>query len=178
MDELEVLHDVAARLKEAAIPYMVTGSMALNYYAEPRMTRDIDLVLDVRGDEVPQLVSTFRPEYYVPRDAVEKVVQQRSMFHLIHQASILKIDFVLRKRTRYREVEFNHRQRVQLGPAEVSIVCKEDVIISKIAWASDTRSDVQNRDVRNLMATGYDEEYLDHWLRELDLYLFTKDWPG
>jgi hypothetical protein len=99
MDELEVLHDVAARLEEAAIPYMVTGSMALNYCAEPRMTRDIDLVLDVRGDEVPQLVSTFRPEYYVPRDAVEKAVQQRSMFHLIHQASILKIDFVLRKRT-------------------------------------------------------------------------------
>ena len=99
MDELEVLHDVAARLEEAAIPYMVTGSMALNYCAEPRMTRDIDLVLDVRGDEVPQLVSTFRPEYYVPRDAVEKAVQQRSMFHLIHRASILKIDFVLRKRT-------------------------------------------------------------------------------
>ena len=57
-------------------------------------------------------------------------------------------------------------------------MCKEDVIISKIAWASDTRSDVQNRDVRNLMATGCDEEYLDHWLGELDLYPFTKDWPG
>lgn len=176
MDELEVLQDVATRLEEASIPYMLTGSMAMNYYAEPRMTRDIDLVIDVREDEVSQLVSTFRPEYYIPREAVEKAVRQRSMFNLIHQASVLKIDFVLRKHTRYREVEFNRRQRVQLGPAEVFVVCKEDLIISKIMWASDTRSDVQKRDVRNLMATGYDEEYLEHWLKKLDLYRFTEDW--
>ena len=64
------------------------------------------------------------------------------MFNLIHRESVLKVDFVLRKHTRYREVEFDRRRGVQLGAAEVSIVCKEDLIISKIAWASDTRSDV------------------------------------
>jgi len=176
MDELDVLHDVATRLEEASIPYMLTGSMALNYYAEPRMTRDIDLVIDVHGDDVSQLVSAFQPEYYVPRSTVEKAVQQRSMFNLIHRESVLKIDFILRKATRYREVEFDRRQRVQLGPAEVYVVRKEDLIISKIAWAEDSQSDVQKRDVRNLMATDHDEEYLEHWLKELHLYRFAEDW--
>lgn len=176
MDELDVLHDVATRLDEAGIPYMLTGSMALNFYAEPRMTRDIDLVLDVQNDEVSQLVSAFQPEYYIPREAVERAVRQRSMFSLIHQESVLKIDFVLRKRTRYREVEFERRQRVQLGSAEVWVVRKEDLIISKIAWAEDSRSEVQERDVRNLMATGYDEDYLEHWLKELNLFQFAEDW--
>lgn len=36
MNKLDVLLDVTARLKNAGIPYMVTGSMAMNYYAEPR----------------------------------------------------------------------------------------------------------------------------------------------
>ncbi len=43
-DELQVLKIVAQRLEEAHIPYMLSGSMALNFYAEPRMTRDIDIV--------------------------------------------------------------------------------------------------------------------------------------
>jgi hypothetical protein len=52
----------------------------------------------------------------------------------------------------------------------------EDLTISKIAWAEDSRSEVQERDVRNLMATGYDEDYLEHWLKELNLFQFAEDW--
>ena len=63
MDELDVLHDVTARLEEVGIPYMLTGSMAMNYYAEPRMTRDIDLVVDLEQSEVPRLVQR-QPSFY------------------------------------------------------------------------------------------------------------------
>lgn len=176
MDELNVLHDVTARLEEVGIPYMLTGSMAMNYYAEPRMTRDIDLVVDLEQSEVPRLASSFQSDYHMSRTAVRDAVQRRSMFNLIHRESVLKIDFVLRKRTRYREVEFDRRRRVQLGAAEVYVVRKEDLIISKIAWAEDSRSEVQKRDVRNLMATGCDEDYLEHWLKELDLHDFADSW--
>ena len=65
---------------------------------------------------------------------------------------------------------------MQLGAAEVSIVRKEDLIISKIAWAENSGSEVQKRDVRNLMATGCDEDYLEHWLNELDLHDFADRW--
>jgi hypothetical protein len=34
--ELEVLAIVTERLESAQVPYMVTGSMAANYYAVPR----------------------------------------------------------------------------------------------------------------------------------------------
>jgi len=39
--ELEVLQDAIARLEGVGIAYMLTGSVALSYYAEPRMTRDV-----------------------------------------------------------------------------------------------------------------------------------------
>lgn len=41
-NELDVLRDVSHRLESAGIAFMLTGSMAMNYYAQPRMTRDID----------------------------------------------------------------------------------------------------------------------------------------
>lgn len=47
--ELDVLKDVCERLDRAGIAYMLTGSMAMNYYAQPRMTRDIDLVIEAMG---------------------------------------------------------------------------------------------------------------------------------
>ena len=43
-EEIQVLKDVAGRLDRAGIPYMLSGSMAMHFYAAPRMTRDIDLV--------------------------------------------------------------------------------------------------------------------------------------
>lgn len=51
--ELDILRDVSERLESAGIEYMLTGSVAMNYYAQPRMTRDIDLVValdDVRKE--------------------------------------------------------------------------------------------------------------------------------
>jgi hypothetical protein len=44
-EELRVLCDIVTRLETAGIDYMLTGSVALNSYAQPRMTRDIDLVV-------------------------------------------------------------------------------------------------------------------------------------
>ena len=43
-NELEIVRDAATRLEKAGFAYMLTGSMAMNYYAQPRMTRDIDVV--------------------------------------------------------------------------------------------------------------------------------------
>ena len=36
-------------LNRLSIPYMVTGSAASMAYGEPRMTHDIDLVVELRG---------------------------------------------------------------------------------------------------------------------------------
>jgi hypothetical protein len=36
--ELDVLRDVPQRLDRAGIAFMLTGSVAMNHYAQPRMT--------------------------------------------------------------------------------------------------------------------------------------------
>jgi hypothetical protein len=62
-DELVVLKSVAARWGEAGIPYMVTGSMAANFYAVPRMTRNIDLVVELSERDVDRVTQLFQQEY-------------------------------------------------------------------------------------------------------------------
>jgi hypothetical protein len=53
--ELDILRDVAARLESVGFDYMLTGSLAMIYYATPRMTRDIDLVVAMNADDAEQL---------------------------------------------------------------------------------------------------------------------------
>ena len=57
--ELEVLRDALARLEREGVAYMLTGSLALSYHAEPRMTRDIDLVIEFPGGDSRRLAALF-----------------------------------------------------------------------------------------------------------------------
>jgi hypothetical protein len=42
-------------------------------------------------------------------------------------------------------------------------VSREDLILSKLVWARDSRSELQLRDVRQLLSDAVDAEYLNKW---------------
>jgi hypothetical protein len=52
MNEIEIVRDISRKFEQATIPFMLTGSMAMNYYAQPRMTRDIDVVVAISPNDV------------------------------------------------------------------------------------------------------------------------------
>lgn len=165
--ELDILCDVSVRLERLGVAHMLTGSVAVSYYAEPRMTRDIDVVVDLAPESVRPLVDEFAPDYYVDEGAAAEAVRYRSMFNMIHREGVVKVDCIVRKESRYRKAEFERRGEIEIGGVTVSIVTREDLILSKLAWAKESRSEVQLRDVRNLMATGYDAAYVDSWKDDL-----------
>src|SRR5687767_2175560 len=101
--------------------------MAMNYYAQPRMTRDIDIVVALTPKDTDAIVRLFTPDYYVARDAVNSSIAHQSLFNLIHQESVIKVDFIVRKNTPYRRAEFERRQRVTVKDFSVWIVSKEDL---------------------------------------------------
>ncbi|NBV20743.1 MAG: hypothetical protein EBS05_01930 [Proteobacteria bacterium] len=169
-DELDIVRDVSARLEQGGMAYMLTGSMAMNYYAQPRMTRDIDLVVALTPRDTDSVVRLFTPDYYVSREAVSSSIAHESLFNLIHQESIIKVDCIIRKGSPYRLVEFERRQRITIEDFSTWIASKEDLIISKLWWAKDSHSELQLRDVRNLAGTGADTAYIERWTRELGLH--------
>jgi hypothetical protein len=165
--ELEIVRDVSERLTQADIPFMLTGSMAMNAYAQPRMTRDIDVVIEVQVTDVQRLLSAFRPGYFIDQSAVERALTTESLFNAIHEEWVFKVDCIVRKNAPYRLTEFSRRRRVSIADYETWVVSKEDLILSKLCWGNDSKSEYQARDIRNLLATGYDREYLAKWATEL-----------
>jgi hypothetical protein len=163
------MRDVSRRLEGAGIAYMLTGSMAMNYYAHPRMTRDIDLVVALAPADTDRVVALFETDYYISRDAVSHSIAEESIFNLIHNESVIKVDCIIRKNTPYRQVEFERRTRIEIEGFSVWITSKEDLIISKLAWARDSHSEMQLGDVRNLALTGCDTDYIERWTQELGL---------
>ena len=169
-NEVDIVRDVSMKLDAVGIDYMLTGSMAMNYYAQPRMTRDIDLVLAASPTDADTIVRIFSADYYVSRDAVRDSIARESIFNLIHNESVIKVDCIVRKNTAYRRLEFDRRRRIAIGDFETWIASKEDLVISKLAWTKDSRSELQMRDVRNLLQSGCDLSYLETWAKELDLH--------
>lgn len=170
-EQLAVLEDVVSRLDGAGIPYMVSGSMALNYYGPPRMTRDIDLVVELAPGSVSGFIGAFAEGYYLEPDAVGRAASEQGMFNLIRLDGVVKVDFIVRKNTEYRRLEFSRRRRVRFESVDLFIVSAEDLILSKLEWARDSRSDLQLGDVRGLLAAapGLDRAYLDDWAARLGL---------
>jgi hypothetical protein len=76
-DELEVLHTVVSRLEGARIPYMLSGSTALGAFATPRMTRDLDMVVQLDESDADRFVSLFIDDFYCDADAVRRTVASR-----------------------------------------------------------------------------------------------------
>lgn len=167
--ELDVLRDISQRLDNIGIPYMVSGSMAMNYYATPRMTRDIDIVVAIAPAQTDQLVAALSPDYYVSADAAKEAAQKRKMFNALHNTAVVKIDFIVQKAEPYRQIEFNRRKRVTVDAFQTWLVSKEDLIISKLCWARESGSETQLQDVRNLVASGYEKEYTEQWVNNLGL---------
>jgi hypothetical protein len=168
-NEIDIIRDVSARLERENIAYMLTGSMAMNYYAQPRMTRDIDIVVALVPKDADTIAQLFNPDYYVSLEAVRDSISRETMFNLIHQESVIKVDCIVRKISPYRQAEFERRQRIAIEDFSTWIVSKEDLIISKLDWAKDSRSEMQLRDVKNLADTGCDQKYVDRWTKTLGL---------
>src|SRR5262245_29479336 len=96
-DELRVLVDVSSRLDGAGIAYMVSGSMAMSFYAQPRMTRDIDVVVELHAGDVDRVLGLLASDFYVDADAVREAILRQSLFNVIHNELVIKVDFIVRK---------------------------------------------------------------------------------
>lgn len=165
--ELFALGDVCARLDRGGIAYMLTGSLAMSFYARPRMTRDIDLVIVLEADRTKELVHALGADYHVDPVAIAAAIRGARPWNIVHLPSVVKIDLIPRKDTFYRRAEFERRRRVELAGVALWIVSAEDLILSKLEWSRDSRSEQQRRDISLLLEAPLDRAYLNQWAARL-----------
>ena len=170
-EELAVLKEVARRLNRAEISYMVTGSIAANFYTVPRMTRDIDIVVELPDRDISRFIALFQNDFYLEPRTVREAVKGKGMFNLIQNDYVIKVDFVVRKDSEYRRTEFARRREITIEGQAINIVAPEDLILSKLFWARESGSETQMLDVRNLLKTvkRLNRPYLARWAKRLGI---------
>jgi len=156
---------VISTLNRISIPYMLTGSLAKTFYATPRMTRDIDIVIELLPSNIDKVVQAFEAAFYVDRLAVQEAVATQSMFNLIHNQFHVKVDFIVRKDEPFRIEEFSRKRRFEIQGMETWVVSPEDLILAKLVWSKDSHSEMQLGDIRDLLTSvkNLDRAYVVKW---------------
>lgn len=166
------------RIMDAAgVPHMLTGSLAAAYYATPRATQDIDLVIDAREEQIERVVDELTAEgLYVSREAALDAFRTQGQFNAIDPESGWKVDLIVRKDRPFSTTEFSRRASVQLLGIEVALTSIEDLIIAKLEWSQLGDSDLQRRDLVQLLDASWDSmdrAYVASWVERLGL---DKSW--
>ena len=170
MQELDILKIVLERLNNARIEHMLTGSMALNYYVQPRMTRDVDIVIDTTKAGVDKIYDLFKDDCYIDKELIADSIKRQASFNIIYFDFPMKFDFIVRKDTPYRKLEFERRQKIEIGGTKTSVVSIEDLILSKLYWAKDSHSETQLNDIRSLLSKeNIDLKYIKEKAKELNV---------
>jgi hypothetical protein len=165
MSNLEqTLIELASKLKEGGISYMVIGGIANAVWGEPRVTLDIDVTIWVPVSEASKIVSLLetvcRPLVPDPADFV-----QRTSVLPMQAKSDVRIDLIFGSLPFEKEA-IERTVEVEVSETSVRFATPEDLIITKIV--SERQRDAD--DVRAILSrqrSRLDFTYLDPRIREL-----------
>lgn len=177
-DLLRAVKPIIQSLEGLGIPYYIGGSIASSIYGMVRATADVDLVADIKHDQVPRLSENLKGGYYISEPMINEAIDRRSSFNLIHLETMIKIDVFIHRHDAYHEAAMPRRRRDTLSEAhpdgEFYFSSPEDTVIAKLLWhqKSDRFSERQFHDVVGVMKVqGHrlDREYLEKWSQALNL---------
>jgi hypothetical protein len=162
-------------LERLGLPYMITGSVASTVYGEPRLTLDLDLVLEVDAERAGDLLAAFpETEFYRPPLEVvraEACRDARGHFNLIHHETGMKADVYLAASDPLHRFGLERRRRIAMGAGEAWLAPPEYVIVRKLEFWREGGSEKHLRDVRGMLAAGValDRTFLEDAIRRRGL---------
>jgi len=164
-------------LEAQRIPYAVGGSMASGIHGEPRATHDVDVLIELRRQQVRPLVASLEREFYVDESSVSEAVVLASSFNAVHRSPMYKIDVFVAGRSLLDRKQLERRVARALSddaPKAVYVTSAEDIVLRKLLWfrSGGEISDRQWRDVLGVLKASrarMDLRYMADMARELQL---------
>ncbi len=167
-NDFPTLWKVIGRLNQAKIPYMLTGSMAVNVYGHIRATNDCDIVIQITPTDAKKLLSLFKKDFYVSEEAIQEAIRHQKMFNVIDNETIFKVDFIVAKQDSFSNQTFQRRKKIQVGDQTIDVISPEDLILAKLEWSKESLSEIQEKDIKNIIqvfGSALDKQYLDQWAK-------------
>jgi len=165
-NQAEFLIELLTRLNSTGLRYMLTGSMASNYWGIPRTTHDVDVVVALEPHQADRLIQAFQSGFFIQPESVRSAFRPPFHFNVLDEHSVLKADFWLLQNTPFDQAAFDRRVQISLFGVSAWIAAAEDVILHKLYWNRLTPSDRQFEDAAGVwlvQAERLDQAYLHHW---------------
>lgn len=174
---LSVLSQVTTTLEQKGIIYALVGSFASSFHGMYRFTADIDILADIKTEQVRPLFEALQESFYVDEHTIRDAVTQSRSFNAIHFDSVFKVDIFVAGSNEFAIAQLNRRVSRRLSPDKdetVSVATAEDTVLAKLQWyrAGNETSNTQWNDVLGILATSrksLDFTYLETWASRLGL---------
>lgn len=171
----DILLKIASLLKKYKIPYLLTGSFAVSYYGFPRATHDINFVIEIASVKAVKILDALGglgKGFDFGQKSVIEAVENFSQFDVFHFDTGIKIDFWINKKDEFGKNKFKRKKIISINRQKIPAVSAEDLILTKLTWCKEIRSDRHLRDCTGIIKTQQktlDRKYLARWARKLDV---------
>ncbi|MEO8495674.1 MAG: nucleotidyl transferase AbiEii/AbiGii toxin family protein [Planctomycetota bacterium] len=144
------LGKAVAVFERHAIRFHLTGGLTSVIYGEPRMTQDIDIVIDNHAIDacLESFISSLNESDFIfDVNAIRHAVKQRGMFQLFDNMEALKLDIYPRELI---AGELNRSQVIEVFDGmQLPVASRADAAASKLVWIS-KGSHKSRRDLRQI----------------------------
>jgi len=135
---------------------MVTGSVASLIYGEPRVTHDLDLVVEMNVDDIDGFCRMFPIDdfYCPPAEIIETELKrsQRGHFNLIHHETGFKADIYLSGRDELHRWALERCTKIDVAGNTLWLAPVEYVILRKLEYYREGQSQKHLRDIHSILA--------------------------
>lgn len=180
MQEPNLFQIYISRLNRMGIRYMVTGAVAVIIYAEPRLTQDIDLVIELTIEGASKIREAFPPEefYCPPEESLRVEVHRRirGHFNIIHLETAFRADCYIMGEDPLHHWGMSNRKKVDFEGESIWVASPEYVILRKLEYFREGGSEKHLRDIASILKIYSDRMAFNELLEKINQYGLEQEW--
>jgi hypothetical protein len=180
MHQLDLFRVLASRLNEAQLRYMITGAAASIIYGEPRLTLDLDVVVEIAIHDIDRIIQSFPiEEFYCPPFEIIQTEPKRlkkGHFNIIHHKTGFRAAIYLAGQDKLHLWAMECRKSVDLSGEIFWLAPIEYVILKKLEYYREGGTDKHLKDISGMVTLS--EDQIDFRLLEdkVKEYRLAKEW--
>jgi hypothetical protein len=180
MQEPNLFQIFISPLNRMGVRYMVTGAAAAIIYGEPRLTHDIDLVVELKTEEARKMGEAFPPEefYCPPEESIRIEISRplRGHFNIIHKQTGFRADCYLMGQEELHQWGIKNRKKFTIDGEPIWVAPPEYVILRKLEYFREGRSEKHLRDIASILTISHDRIHFGQILGKIKKYGLEQEW--
>ncbi|HEX5223137.1 MAG TPA: hypothetical protein VFZ59_26500 [Verrucomicrobiae bacterium] len=160
---LEIGGRVIAALNAANIPHVLVGAFARNYYAEPRSTKDADIVVSIAPGGLKAFMAALGPDIFLDEQMSFETNTGTLRNVLAHRESGFTVELFYLSDDAHDQERFQRRRPTTFNGQRTSVLTAEDYVVTKLRWPRAKDLD-DVRDVIAMQSEALDWKYIERWV--------------